>query len=109
MVHEIVSAFRQHWAGKLNKNVDTILKTIITNTLLNLKHFIFTAITTFGPLKCSLITTTRKFFTVLGSVFIFNNPMSLIQWIGTSLVFIGLGLDSKYGKEIKPEKEKVKA
>jgi UDP-galactose transporter B1 len=51
-----------------------------------------------------LITTTRKFFTVLGSVFIFNNPMTIIQWMGTLLVFIGLALDSKYGKEIKFEK-----
>jgi len=74
-----------------------------------IKHFIFTTITTFGPLKCSLITTTRKFFTVLGSVFIFNNPMTIIQWMGTLLVFIGLALDSKYGKEIKPVKEKAKA
>jgi UDP-galactose transporter B1 len=73
------------------------------------QHFIFTTITSFGPLKCSLITTTRKFFTVLGSVFIFNNPMSVIQWSGTLLVFIGLALDSKYGKEIKHQKDKDKA
>jgi UDP-galactose transporter B1 len=62
----------------------------------------------FGPLKCSVITTTRKFFTVLGSVFIFNNPMSTKQWIGTFLVFLGLIIDSKYGKE-KKEQHKAKA
>lgn len=65
------------------------------------QHFIFTTITTFGPLKCSIITTTRKFFTILGSVIIFNNPMSSRQWLGSVLVFLGLALDSKYGKEIK--------
>lgn len=65
------------------------------------QHFIFSTITAFGPLRCSLVTTTRKFFTVLGSVFLFNNPISSKQWIGVALVFIGLAIDSKYGKEIK--------
>lgn len=65
------------------------------------QHFIFTTITTFGPLTCSIITTTRKFFTILGSVFLFGNPMSGKQWLGAILVFVGLAIDSKYGKEIK--------
>lgn len=69
------------------------------------QHFIFTTITSFGPLTCSIITTTRKFFTILFSVFIFNNPMSLIQWAGVVMVFVGLGIDSKYGKEIKEPKQ----
>ncbi|XP_012942758.1 solute carrier family 35 member B1 [Aplysia californica] len=63
--------------------------------------FIFITVTTFGPLTCSIVTTTRKFFTILGSVIIFQNPMSGRQWLGTSLVFVGLGLDSVYGKEKK--------
>ncbi|CAG5116641.1 unnamed protein product [Candidula unifasciata] len=63
--------------------------------------FIFITVTSFGPLTCSIITTTRKFFTILTSVIIFQNPMSGRQWIGTLLVFIGLGLDSIYGKERK--------
>ena len=58
-------------------------------------------VTTFGPLTCSIFTTTRKFFTILGSVILFGHPMSGRQWIGTVLVFIGLGLDSAYGKEKK--------
>jgi UDP-galactose transporter B1 len=40
----------------------------------------------------------------LGSVFLFGNPMSSKQWIGSILVFIGLAIDSKYGKEIKVKK-----
>ncbi|XP_046542871.1 solute carrier family 35 member B1-like [Haliotis rubra] len=66
--------------------------------------FIFITVTTFGPLTCSIVTTTRKFFTILGSVLIFGNPMLSRQWVGTLLVFIGLGLDSVYGKEKKKNK-----
>ncbi|XP_013385212.1 solute carrier family 35 member B1 isoform X2 [Lingula anatina] len=68
------------------------------------QNFIFITVTSFGPLTCSIITTTRKFFTILGSVLIFGNPMVGRQWIGTVLVFIGLFLDSKYGKEKKVAK-----
>ncbi|WAR06078.1 S35B1-like protein [Mya arenaria] len=63
--------------------------------------FIFITVTSFGPLPCSIITTTRKFFTILGSVIIFQNPINSRQWAGTVLVFMGLGLDSAYGKEKK--------
>ena len=62
-------------------------------------------VTNFGPLTCSIFTTTRKFFTILGSVILFGHPMSGRQWIGTVLVFIGLGLDSAYGKEKKAVKK----
>ena len=65
------------------------------------QNFIFMTVTTFGPLTCSIITTTRKFFTILGSVIIFQHPMSSRQWLGTTLVFVGLGLDGAYGKERK--------
>ncbi|XP_070546870.1 solute carrier family 35 member B1-like [Ptychodera flava] len=60
--------------------------------------FIFTTVTTFGPLTCSIITTTRKFFTILASVIIFVNPLLPRQWMGVVMVFAGLGLDSIYGK-----------
>lgn len=43
----------------------------------------------FGPLTCSIVTTTRKFFTILGSVILFGNVMSTMQWVGTILVFLG--------------------
>lgn len=69
------------------------------------QHFIFTTITTFGPLTCSIITTTRKFFTILGSVFLFGNPMTQRQWLGSILVFIGLAIDQRFGKEIKDKKK----
>ena len=39
-------------------------------------------------------------------MFLFGNPLSERQWIGAVLVFIGLAIDNKYGKEIKAKKEK---
>lgn len=63
------------------------------------QHFIFLTVVTFGPLMCSVITTTRKFFTVLCSVILFRNPMSMQKWFATLLVFIGLSLDIVYGKK----------
>ncbi|TKS92280.1 Solute carrier family 35 member B1 [Collichthys lucidus] len=60
--------------------------------------FIFMTVVYFGPLTCSIVTTTRKFFTILGSVLLFGNVMSTMQWVGTILVFLGLGFDAKFGK-----------
>ncbi|NXU81025.1 S35B1 protein, partial [Oreotrochilus melanogaster] len=61
------------------------------------QSFIFMTVVYFGPLTCSIITTTRKFFTILASVILFANPISTMQWLGTILVFLGLGLDAKFG------------
>jgi len=55
-------------------------------------------VTHFGPLTCSVVTTTRKFFTILGSVLIFRHPLTALQWTATLLVFAGLSLDSAFGK-----------
>ncbi|XP_056143462.1 solute carrier family 35 member B1 [Lampris incognitus] len=60
--------------------------------------FIFMTVVYFGPLACSIVTTTRKFFTILGSVILFNNVLNTTQWVGTILVFLGLGLDAGFGK-----------
>ena len=63
--------------------------------------FIFLTVAEFGPLSCSIVTTTRKFFTVLSSVFLFGNNLTPTQWIGTTFVFLGLTLDAMYGKEVR--------
>ncbi|KAL8599769.1 hypothetical protein ACOMHN_040479 [Nucella lapillus] len=63
--------------------------------------FIFKTVTAFGPLTCSIFTTTRKFFTILCSIAFFGHPMNGRQWVGTVLVFIGLFLDGMYGKPLK--------
>ena len=52
----------------------------------------------FGPLTCSIITTTRKFFTILASVLLFGNSLIVRQWFGVVFVFTGLALDTIYGK-----------
>jgi len=69
------------------------------------QYFIFMCVSEFGPLPCSLVTTTRKFFTVLGSVIIFGNSLTNRQWFGAALVFTGLVLDGVYGKS-KPKQPK---
>jgi len=63
------------------------------------QNFIFLTIEWFGPLTCSIFTTTRKFFTILCSIFIFGNPITLRQMFGTILVFLGLFLEQLYGKK----------
>ncbi|CAG9558176.1 unnamed protein product [Danaus chrysippus] len=60
--------------------------------------FIFYMVSEFGPLPCSVVTTTRKFFTVLASVIIFGNVLYPRQWFGAILVFSGLFLDIFYSK-----------
>jgi len=65
------------------------------------QNFIFITVTEFGPLMCSIMTTTRKFFTILGSVIFFGNTLIARQWLGTGIVFSGLVLDNMYGKTIK--------
>ncbi|CAF0909293.1 unnamed protein product [Adineta ricciae] len=60
---------------------------------------IFFTIEWFGPLTCSIFTTTRKFFTILCSVIIFGNPISKQQMCGTALVFVGLFMEQFYGKK----------
>lgn len=61
--------------------------------------FIFMMVATFGPLACSVVTTTRKFFTVLFSVIIFGNSLSERQWFGAIVVFSALFADMIIGKK----------
>lgn len=42
-----------------------------------------------SSLACTLVVTLRKFFSLLFSIYYFENPFSLYHWIGTSLVFGG--------------------
>ncbi|KAK0177939.1 hypothetical protein PV328_001933 [Microctonus aethiopoides] len=72
------------------------------------QFFIFLTVAEFGPLPCSIITTTRKFFTVLASVLLFGNTLLIRQWLGTFIVFSGLFLDAAYGKTQSVKKETVK-
>jgi len=53
--------------------------------------FIFLAMDSFGALTLVTITTTRKFFTVLGSIMIYKHNVSAGQIAGMVMVFGGLG------------------
>ena len=68
------------------------------------QNFIFITVSEFGPLMCSIMTTTRKFFTILGSVVLFGNTLMTRQWIGTAIVFAGLILNDRFGKTVKAVK-----
>lgn len=60
--------------------------------------FIFTMVSSFGSLACSVTTTVRKFFSVVFSIVFFQNPSTLVQWVGAILVFAALLGDAFYGK-----------
>ncbi|KAH8276247.1 hypothetical protein KR026_008268 [Drosophila bipectinata] len=66
------------------------------------QFFIFLMVANFGPLACSVVTTTRKFFTVLCSVLLFGNVLIGRQWFGAVLVFSALFIDMIYGKKPAP-------
>lgn len=66
--------------------------------------FIYTMIINFGSLMCSIVTTTRKFFTVLASIALFGHAISTQQILGAALVFSGLLADQIMGKD-KHEKQ----
>lgn len=55
--------------------------------------FIFLTIHHFSPLTCTTITTTRKFFTILLSVYKFGHVLDIWQWSSVGLVFGGLYLE----------------
>ncbi|KAJ8940050.1 hypothetical protein NQ314_010882 [Rhamnusium bicolor] len=63
--------------------------------------FLYSMVSESGPLVVSIVTTTRKFFTVLGSVILFGNTLSGRQWTGAIVVFTALFLDAFYSKSSK--------
>lgn len=73
------------------------------------QYFIFMMVASFGPLPCSIATTTRKFFTVLFSVLWFHNPLTALQWGGAALVFIGLFADAIFGKNRRKKPQAIEA
>jgi len=61
----------------------------------------------------SIVTTTRKFFTVLASIFFYSHAVNGTQWASIALVFVGVALElinestKKHGatKELPVKKE----
>jgi UDP-galactose transporter B1 len=54
------------------------------------QSFIFYTVATFDPLVCSTVTTTRKIFSVLLSIFTKGHPMSGQGWTGVSIACAGI-------------------
>jgi UDP-galactose transporter B1 len=69
--------------------------------------FIYKSVTQLSPLTCSIITTTRKCFTVVASVLLFGNQLSTRQWTGVLVVFAGLFLDANFGRTPSPRVPEV--
>lgn len=60
--------------------------------------FICSILSAFGALPLSITTTTRKFFSVILSVIIYQNVLLLQQWIATGIIFSTLLIDSLMSK-----------
>jgi UDP-galactose transporter B1 len=64
---------------------------------------IFEVMKDFGSLMWITISVTRKLFTILLSIYKFNHPVNIYQWMGILAVFAGMGLEVlvKYREEKK--------
>ncbi|KAL3756534.1 hypothetical protein ACHAWU_009928 [Discostella pseudostelligera] len=92
-----------YYAGQFQRGIDSMFfsKTDNKFTLLmqlNLSAslgqvFVFLTIHHFSPLICTTITTTRKFSTILLSVYKFEHVLNSVQWLSIALVFAGLYLE----------------
>lgn len=65
--------------------------------------FISAMLVEFGALPVSIVTTTRKFFSVILSVIIYQNLLTLRQWIASAMLFGALLLDVIFNRK----KEKI--
>ncbi|KAL0230807.1 hypothetical protein PCE1_004362 [Barthelona sp. PCE] len=62
------------------------------------QNFIYLIITNFNSVVLTIVTTTRKFFTILLSILLNGHTIKPIQWIGMTLVFGGVLYDSIFSK-----------
>jgi UDP-galactose transporter B1 len=56
--------------------------------------FIFETIQHFGSLTLTMVTVTRKLFTMLLSVVVFEHHLTTGQWVGVGVVFAGIGVEA---------------
>ena len=69
--------------------------------------FIYLTISKFDCFVLTTITTTRKFFSILFSIFIYSHPMTNLHWVGMTLVFGAIIWDmilSEMGRQKKKSK-----
>lgn len=76
--------------------------------------FIFETLQHFGSLTLVMITLTRKLFTMLLSVFVYNHKLTPGQWAGAGVVFAGISVEAWvkrqdiHAKRVIKEEEKAK-
>ena len=70
--------------------------------------FIYYTIFNFTSLILSIITTTRKFFTVLASIMFYNHIINGYHWASIALVFGGVGLELYDGATKKHDQKIIK-
>ncbi|KAH7336911.1 UAA transporter [Rhizoctonia solani] len=76
--------------------------------------FIFETLQHFGSLTLVTITLTRKLFTMILSVVVYNHKLTLGQWAGAFVVFAGISIEAwvkrqeVHAKRVIAEKEKAK-
>ncbi|KAJ3561299.1 hypothetical protein NP233_g10275 [Leucocoprinus birnbaumii] len=76
--------------------------------------FIFETLQHFGSLTLVTITLTRKLFTMLLSVIVYNHKLTSGQWLGAAVVFAGISVEAwvkrrdVHAKRVIQEKEKAK-
>ncbi|KIJ04549.1 hypothetical protein PAXINDRAFT_164814 [Paxillus involutus ATCC 200175] len=76
--------------------------------------FIFETLQHFGSLTLVTITLTRKMFTMILSVVVYNHKLTLGQWLGAAIVFAGISTEAfvkrkdVHAKRVFQEKERAK-
>ncbi|EDR13747.1 uncharacterized protein LACBIDRAFT_309077 [Laccaria bicolor S238N-H82] len=76
--------------------------------------FIFETLQHFGSLTLVTITLTRKLFTMVLSVVVYNHTLTTGQWLGAAVVFAGISVEAfvkrkdVHAKRVIQEKEKAK-
>ncbi|KIK80286.1 hypothetical protein PAXRUDRAFT_833617 [Paxillus rubicundulus Ve08.2h10] len=76
--------------------------------------FIFETLQHFGSLTLVTITLTRKMFTMILSVVVYNHTLTLGQWLGATIVFAGISIEAfvkrkdVHAKRVFQEKEKAR-
>ncbi|PIL22600.1 transporter [Ganoderma sinense ZZ0214-1] len=76
--------------------------------------FIFETLQHFGSLTLVTITLTRKLFTMLLSVIVYNHKLTPGQWLGAGVVFAGISVEAwvkrrdVHAKRVFQEKEKAR-
>jgi len=73
------------------------------------QFFIFFLVKSFSALTLVTVTTTRKFFTVLASVFWFKHKLTLGQWLSVAFVFTGLAWEEASNFVAKQRAKALKA